>query len=485
MATEWTLDDELWTQNADGEFAPKAIAGAAVRPEVDPVFALGARAAPDGRGFLPRKFQFCPRTGEKLRDCAASGFDWLPPAGNGSAWRVLESEPRAASGPAHILNKLLQAWESGLSTMESSKQSVLPPKQNGLVYMVANLGGYRDALFALSRAGDLYLHEGGSAKWLQILPEGKPLGRSSAEAFGWAVQVMPGLHGSDLLVSLQGAVARVRVNPATLRYSVDSMECEALAAPAVIGGIPVVPFLESGKIFAATPRPEGGWLRTEICIAPRSAEAKFAAPVNDLSSNECFWIGEQGYLTIIQSGATTSGGFHAWPDETFAKPAFGPPFRDGEGWWQLLYEPPGEGRFHEGRFYYSRLGRALDGRRPVTGSRLGTGHLSYQFNVRLEQPWAEFDAELQSLTHVVYPFIEFIPQDILLSFRAVKPRGSLLAFFESSVRTDVAYRVERIGGFSQSLPLAVTKPWEAQWFFFDDALWLAVDSQGALFRWAA
>jgi len=31
----------------------------------------------------------------------------------------------------------------------------------------------------------------------------------------------------------------------------------------------------------------------------------------------------------------------------------------------------------------------------------------------------------------------------------------------------------------------VAQPWNAQWFCYDNALWLYIDSTGALYRWNA
>ena len=85
---------------------------------------------------------------------------------------------------------------------------------------------------------------------------------------------------------------------------------------------------------------------------------------------------------------------------------------------------------------------------------------------------------------VVYPFIEFRRGKYLLALRD-KSESRMKTFFSSTDPLHVQYCLEEIDGVSLSLDAVVREPWKAQWFFYDNAMWLYIDSSGALYRWDA
>lgn len=479
-AYAWQLDEQLWAQTGDSTFTLVNVAG--VTPDADLVdldYAVGAKRAPSSStdAYLPADFAFCPLTGQKLAPVAyQKDRRWLPPYGNGSGRRVVDDECDLDSAERTLASLYQHLLASPGRDLDSSKQALAAPRKNGLNFFVGQLGGHRDALFSLSREGGLFLWQRGSHKWLAVLPRTTPIGRTSLENWAWGVALQGEGREQKLIVAGDEGATRVSVDPLALSYQVDRCAGRALGAPGDLAEHTFVPLaLADGSVCLASPGAEGGWTQHPVANATAAQMNRLSAPLRDPASRRLLWIGEQGYL-VAQLGESVQAQWLPWPIGATAKPELGPPFLDGYGWWQLLFDADGQS--------YLRLGSQE--RRTIKGTRLGTGHLNYMFNVRLDQPWDEHDEHNNPMTREVrYPFIEFSRDRLLLSLRVNRDSGSVQSLFDSDAAVDSEFCLERIGEVALRLPLKVSKPWNAQWFFFDQALWLYIDSSGALFRWKA
>lgn len=474
-AHEWRFKDELWQQDATGKFQPVSRHGAKPNPALtDLDYALAARRCSrcSISPALPASFTYCPHCGAPLQAIAyASQHRWLPPYGNGDGWRS-HTDTRSA---AALLTRMLDADDN----LDARRQEIKPPRANGLLYFVSNLGGHRDALFALSRAGDIFLWQRGAGKWLALTPQRQPIGRSSLEPWAWGAVMLEGTPTPQLLLAGDNGALRLEVDSLSLSYRLDSHAGHALAAPGELNGQAFVPLLRNSQVVLASPA-DNGWTDYPLEAIDAQQLARLSAPIANPADRQLLWIGENGYLELRLLDEQVQATWHPWPNGQQANPQLGPPFRDGEGLWQLLFEETAEGIKQS----YLKLGSAFDERKPIQGWRLGTGHINYQFNILLARPWDDYDRDMHTPTQVLYPFVEFANEQQLLSLR-VDYRGPLQRFFDNAGEYPAEYCVERIGERRLSLKVNVSRPWNAQWFFFDDALWLSIDSSGALYRWNA
>lgn len=473
---EWSLDGQRWLQDAHGRFSLTHVAGKALedaQPDLD--FLVGAQQAPGAQGWLPASFRHCPQTGTALTPVR---FDrqqrWLPPYGNGSGRRVVEGSCRL-DGAEHTLaalyRKLDGATPRSLNTAHKYDQL---PRKNGLNFLVANLGGHREALFALARDGSLFRWQRQAQEWAALLPHSTPIGRCSLPSWAWGVSLREVGEQQRLLLACDEGATEVRVDPLDGRYHVDRCPGRAIAAPGDLDDQVLIPQQMPDGSFSLVARHNEQWTLHPIAHANPAHLQGLSAPLRDPASRRLLWIGAHGYLSV-KLGAQLDAQWLSWPAGAQARPEYGPPFVNGYGIWQQLFEGSEQ--------YCLRLDS--DERKEVKGSRLSTGHLNYMFNVRLDAPWGEHDVDnTPTRREVVYPFIEFIDSHYLLSVRVEWP-SSLQQFFGNDQAIDSQFCLERVGQPPLSITLKVAQPWNAQWFFHDNALWLYIDSTGALYRWNA
>lgn len=477
----WQFDTQQWLQLSDGAFSLNNVAGIKPAAElVDLDFLVGAAPAPDRAcgNYLPAAFSFCPTTGKTLSKVAYQATTrWLPPYGDGSGSRVINERSKLTSAEDISSRVYAQLLDSRQGDLNSRKQIIELPRKNGLNFLVANLGGHREALFALSREGSLFLWQRGSEKWLELLPKGEPIGRSRLENWAWSVSLHQDEGTQHLLLSSDSGATLISVDPLTLRYQTLRDDGSPLAGPGTLEGRSYLPQLKSNHVCIVNPASLYGWDRCLVEDANLERMTRLSAPILDAASRRLLWIGEHGYLSLTQ-GSELKAKWHPWPNNATAMPEQGPPFLDGRGLWQLVFE-------EDGQRYLQLDSGATDLPIPIKGYRLSTGHLSFKYNIRYELPWGEHDENIEPTTReVVYPFIEFTTQKRLLSMR-VQQFSPLEAFFDNRQPMDVDYCFEQIGDQRFSISARASEPWNAQWFFFDNAMWLYIDSCGALYRWNA
>lgn len=475
---QWQLGDQQWQQTAEGSFSLSSVGG--VKPPatlVDLDYLVGARLT-ESDTYLPSSFAFCPNSGAALKAVAYQAQNrWLPPYGDGSGSRVVNDACHLDGAQQTVKQLFERLQNSAERDLNDSKQIIELPRKNGLSFFAANLGGHREALFALGREGSLFLWQRGSEKWLELRPEGHPIGRNRLENWANSVSLCPAEHGQHLLLAGDEGAVLVKVDPLNLKYRCQRRDGRALAGPGDLEEQSFLPLvLEDGSVCLVSPS-ANGWERYPVEGADAAQMTRLSAPIRDHASRRLLWIGEHGYLSMRQ-GQALQAQWHPWPNGATAMPEQGPPFQDGYGLWQLIFTA-------EGQSYLQLDPGATDQPKPIKGYRLGTGHLSFKYNIRLERPWDSHDESITPTTReVVYPFIEFSSDKLLLSMR-VEQNSTLDDFFKSEQPVDAQYRLEQVGGRGFGLMAHVSRPWNAQWFFFDNALWLYIDSSGALYRWNA
>ncbi|MFJ2550089.1 hypothetical protein ACIOVF_26990 [Pseudomonas sp. NPDC087612] len=473
---EWSLDGQRWLQDAHGRFSLTHVAGKALegdQPDLD--FLVGAQQAPDGQSWLPASFRHCPQTGAPLEPVRyALQQRWLPPYGNGSGRRVVEGSCKldaAEQTIAAVYQRLDRASPRNLNAARKFDQL---PRSNGLNFLVANLGGHREALFALARDGSLFRWQRKAEEWVGVLPHSTPIGRCSLQSWAWGVSLREQGSQQCLLLACDEGATEVRVDPLAGRYHLERCPGRAIAAPGELEEQVLIPQQMPDGSFCVVARQNDQWLAHPIALANPQHLHNLSAPLRDPASRRLLWIGAHGYLSV-KLGESLEAQWLSWPPGAQARPEYGPPFVNGYGIWQQLFEGSEQ--------YCLRLDS--DERKEVKGSRLSTGQLNYMFNVRLDAPWGEHDVDNNPADReVVYPFIEFSDNPHLLSCRVRWP-SSLQQFFGNEQPVETEYCLERIGQPALSLLLKVAQPWNAQWFCYDNALWLYIDSTGALYRWNA
>ena len=123
---------------------------------------------------------------------------------------------------------------------------------------------------------------------------------------------------------------------------------------------------------------------------------------------------------------------------------------------------------------------------------VSTGRNGFQLKISVRPPWKHIDNDLHRLEYVRNSFLESKAATnrdgvgAMLELR-VKHRGTLTSFYESSARVfaEYGFTLPMVGGdVWHCYQLNVAKPWLAQWFVHDEALWLWIDEPGRLLRWS-
>ncbi|MEL3954191.1 hypothetical protein [Stenotrophomonas bentonitica] len=433
----------------------------------------GAYRVPEG-GYLPGSFRFSPFTGQPLERRPVE--QWRTPFGGDDGGRSCSAS--AAEPIPSTLQALFDQWQRSGQSMQDAAEVIKSPQPSGLFFFSSRAGGHRNGLFAASRSGQLSLWQHGHRHWVPLTPRGASLGRSHLETWANATLTLPHDDGHEVIMATDSGADCVSVDAMTLSYQIDRAVGRSLGAPGLLDDAAFVPQEHEGQWCLAIRRTGEAWQQLVLTLdAPLQL---LAAPISDPAHRSLFWIGTQGVLSVRLDGqGDVYTRWQSWPEGYQATPVLGPPYRDGEGFWQLLYDT------RDKKWLLTRLDTVLPEQRPAPRGSTSTGRTSFQFNVRLERPWDEFDHDLYSVTHVVYPFLEVVEPGLMLSLHAPLPQQrSLLSFFESQATVHATFCLERIGGHAYTYAMDTPSPWNAQWFVHDEALWLWVDARGTLLRWS-
>lgn len=478
-AAQWDMDGESWRQDGDS-FVLASRDGIPVPEQLtDLDYLVGAYRKPNGVGYLPRQFQYSPADGKPLQKRGT--LCWLPPCGEKSTGRLAAGP--AGSALASILERLDGHWRTTGRSMQDTAETIKPPAIDRVLYFCADAGGCRDALFALSRSGGLWLWQQGSRQWLPLSAQGARLPSHSFEHWNSAVVALPGGRGSDLILASDGGAECLVVDPIHLSYRLDQRAGKAVGAPGMLGNAALVPLLRDGGLRLAMRQPGSEWSDIPVEGEPAFGDgaSMLAAPVGNVNGQGLLWIGERGWLSVDGQRGQVEASWNDWPDNHVARPILGPPFRDGSGDWQLLYGSD------DGKWRYLLLDAAMPSENLAPRAAVGTGRRSFQFNVEVGRPWQDFDHDLHRVEHVLHPFLELEATGVILRMHAPLPaRRTLTSFYDETARVPAQYGFSLPGdGRHHQYQLDVARPWNAQWFVHDDALWLWIDERGRLLRWNA
>lgn len=470
----WRLDGDEWLQQ-DNDFRLVAVDGvepAAQLTDLD--YLAGARHHPDGNSLLPRQFAFSPVSGRPLP--AVKAMNWLPPCAGDNGQRVSAGD--ADQALEDLLLQLDQHWSSGNVTMQSGAERLKPPATNGLVFFSADAGGYRDALFALGRGGALWLWQRGSGEWLQLKAKGAQLSRHAFEHWATAVVTLPGAIGSDVVLAGEQGADILRIDPLRLTYDVDRLPGSALGAPGRLDEFALVPQKAGSDCRIAIRTSRDGWSHIPVAAGDDAlAGSTLAAPFTSINGTALVWIGQHGWLQVSRNGDDLSASWNRWSSGREARPVLGPPYRTGEGDWQLLQDA-------SSRWHTVLVDAGMPQEHPAPRASVCTGRRVFQLDVPVDRPWDRYDEERHhGPKHVLHPFLETRQRHILLGVRVPDQRKALLSFYDNGQPQQVEYCIKS-GGRPHVYALETARPWNAQWFVHDDALWLWVDDRGALMRWS-
>ena len=478
-AVLWNMEGESWRQEGDS-FVLESLDGAAPPDNLtDLDWLAGAHRISGSSGYLPRQFAYSPFDGKRLQAPHSSG--WLPPAGAGMGGRVVGGH--AGTELLALLERLDAHWRTNRRSMQESAESIRPPTINGVLYFCADAGGHRDALFALSRSGVLWLWQRGVRQWLPVQAEGTRLSTNAFEHWAASVVALPGKRGSDIVIAGDDGADCVSIDAMRTRYRLDRLAGKAIGGPGMLGDAALVPMRRDGMLQLAMRRPDVAWQASPVEGGQGAGERLelLAAPIGTVNGQGLLWIGERGWLVAQGHGDRIEARWNDWPAERVARPILGPPFRDGSGYWQLLYGTD------DAKWRYQLLDAATPYEHVAPRASIGTGRSSFQFNVRVDRPWQDFDHDLHRMEYVLHPFLELeSTPGAILEMRAPRPpAGPLTSFYDQRGVTNVQYGIS-LPGISQphQYGLDAAKPWNAQWFVHDDALWLWIDERGKLLRWS-
>lgn len=478
--TTWCLDNDAWSQ--DGQrFALKLLDGHAVPAEVtDLDYLAGARCVAGSAAFLPRQFRHSPFDGRPLADPTA--LNWLPPAASSQGNRLCDGE--AGGALAALLPQLTAHWRQAGQTMQTAATRIDAPASNGLLFFASTAGGHRDALFALGRSGALWLWQRGSSAWVPLRARRQHLGRHAFESWAAAVVSLPGARGDDLVIASDEGADLLQIDPVRLQYLLDRAPGAALGAPGRLGEAALVP-QRAGHGAQMALRRDGRWHGVPISGDLPTAMPVLGTPITTADGHGLAWIGESGWLLVREDGTGFTARWEAWPEGMIARPRLGPPFRNGEGDWQLLQNVADKSTCA------FLLGATLRTEQALKRLSVSTGASTFQLNVRVARPWDDYDPDdhPDGLEHVVHPFLELQrpgqPGNTLLYLRAANPtRAPLLAFYEGRQCHLAQYAIGWPLSPGQVYATESTEPWNAQWFIHDGALWLWIDDRGMLLRWS-
>lgn len=469
----WRLDNDVWSQQGQ-RFELEALDGTAVPFGLNDLdYLAGARQARGLQGFLPRQFSYSPFDGKRLSDASVQA--WLPPCASSQGNRVCDGQ--SGQVLAALIRRLTTHWRDNAISMQAAAERIEPPASNGLLYFATDAGGYRDALFALGRGGTLWLWVRNGGHWLQLRAKGIPLAHHRFDHGACAVATLPTARGSGIVVAGDSGVDFLRIDPVRLAYDIDRCEGRALGSPGRLGEYVMAPLWIGGRLQVAV-RGDGRWTTLPVEGQLPDDTALLAAPVTTPNGRGLTWIGEHGWLELREQGDAFIAWWHAWPPGLLARPQLGPPYRNGDGDWQLLQRA-------DKSTVSMLVGAPLPREHDLRRASAGTGNSTFQFNVKVDRPWSDYDPDdhPDASDHVIHPFLE-VPNSVLLYLRAPNTRrASLLQFYESTNQQEVEYCLGWPASAAQSYTTDAAEPWNAQWFVHDEALWLWIDDRGTLLRW--
>ena len=473
----WLLDTQSWVAQENGSYAPTDKSGQVVDlPHTDYAWTYGAKscACCEPTSVFPLEFNFCPHCGQQIAGITASSPRWLPPFGRGTSSRL---PPEGTCKLNYLLERLKQKNPNNVPKNVDTYDSLIrTPTSGGVRFFVSELGGYQTRLFALCKSGDLYFFNP-QEEWVQCAPEKESLRNSSAPWWSWSASVAKGTNKQYLILPECQRPIALSLNAVDLKYSIWEGVGRPLAGGAEFAGHIWMPVEIDGSLAMVSFSEKEGWTLGSKLSIP--AISNLSAPVVPNGRSQIYWIGKEGFLCF--DGNESMPSWAEWPEQGEAFPEFGPPFQNGDGLWQIVRSGQGEQQKIEYVNLYS-----LESKKLVARPCMTTEKLAFNYQKKLNQPWATLDEEQHQAEKFLIPLLQ-LDDDYCLSLEP-KDRYSepLVDLFNETEGLFVNYKIRDFeSGSDESLyDGTITQPWECQFFIFNDYLHLYIESQSdRILRW--
>jgi hypothetical protein len=431
---------------------------------------IGAKRDTTSGQWFPSDFNYSPQTGTPLHvtiTCLDS--PWVPPFGASALFdisRPLERGLRQTSAPLTLARS---KWHFDPANGADRTLPALPPGQYR--FLVHKLDVASPTLMAIEpEHGNFLILLPDSKTWIPLeRPTGGMLAEGLKNSRGWRMEVVQGARCATLYFPTTSGLAAVTPTLIGLSYAVEYFgEGLALGGPVAWAGEVWLPVLGKGVVNLVG-KPAGA---AKPIVLPTNAPAPkngFEAPVFD--PLHVIWPSEEGQLIVrLDQHGKKETDWIAWPDGLRPTFSLGCPYLSLSGsFWQLCWKGQNES------LEYVQMGTLGPKRAAIDAPRLGTGHISYKKEQRIDgDPWKEpehvFD---RASSEVVVPLIESERERAVVGLRIDAPQG-VLALLESDKERHRAVLQLQAENRADVLfgTLCVTRPWLASLFVYDAHLWV-------------
>ena len=428
------------------------------------------RDASSGKWF-PSDFDYSPQTGTRLHVTIANlDSPWVPPFG---ASALSDIGSPVARGLRQTSARLTLARSNGRPDPATDADRTLPALPPGQYrFLVHKFDVASPTLMAIEpEHGHLLILLPESKTWIPLeRPAGGILAEGLKNSRGWRMEVVEGGGCATLYFPTARGMAAVMPTLIGLSYAVEYFGAgPALGGPVAWAGEVWLPVLDQNGAVNLVGKPRGA---ANPIVLPTSAPAPkngFEAPVFD--PLHVIWPSEEGQLIVrLDRDSRKETDWIAWPNGL--KPAFslGCPYLSPSGsFWQLCWK--GQNQSLE----YVQMGKLGPGRAAIDAPRLGTGHVSYKKEQRIEgDPWMQpphiSDA---ASSEVVVPLIESELDRAVVGLKMDAPQGVLALLESDKERHRALLQVQAANRAGvQFGTLSVTRPWLTSVFVHDAHLWV-------------
>jgi hypothetical protein len=421
--------------------------------------------------WFPPDFNYSPQTGTPLHAAITClGPPWVPPFGasaHSDITRPLAGGLRQTPAP------LTLARSNGRLDPASDSDRTLPALAPGQYrFLVHKFDVASPSLMAIeSEHGDLLVFLPESKTWIPLEgPTGAVLAEDPKNSRGWRMEVVEGARCATLYFPTASGLAVVTPTLIGLSYAVEYFGAgPALGGPVAWAGEVWLPVLGKTDVVNLVGKP---WGAARPIVLPTSAPAPkngFEAPVFD--PLHVIWPSEEGQLIVrLGQDGKKKPDWIAWPDGLRPTFLLGCPYLSISGsFWQLCWTGQNES------LEYVEMGKLFPGRVAIDAPRLGTGHISYQNEQRIEgDPWRQPEHVIDGASsEVVVPLIESELEGAVVGLRIDAPQGvlALLASNKERHRAVLQLQAENCADVLFGT-LSVTRPWLTSLFVYDDHLWV-------------
>jgi uncharacterized protein YegL len=397
--------------------------------------------------------------------------DWLPPFGKGHGLRLTDQSLKLIKKPApngtELEHKTFQLPASGMYSFVVASRKDQPsvclaiPRRNGALAVCRYDTSYKLNWEIIET--DIDHH---------AVPESRlPLD-------SWSAVIVDDEDVDDKYINLlspsdEGPCV-LKIDLSTHTYHIDIAEGECLGGVAKIQASSYVPVYRNGKLEIACLNNKV-WSYSPLSEEPLSEKPYFNCPLVFGPKKRIIWIGKAGYILIEQGKSS----FNAWPHGWTAKPEFGTPFEDTEGYWQLCFNPALETR----KYGYVLIHKTHSGLKLVDGPRMSTGKSSYaKKSIFKSAPWEE--SEEFGVEPFVFPLLQSKDAFLHLGIQVDNAQESITL---SKLMDSPARHIFNLRSSLSDLPLmkgSQQSPWKGLIFIFGDFLNFYSEPKGEIYAWA-